>query len=143
MDHLLAGDWLLAGDLLNRAGIATRLFELALALVGRIRGSLAHADIVASMIFAGMSGVAQADAAGLGTLGIDPVHFGLILIFNLLIGATTPPCWVIIMMEIAKISFGRMTRAMLPFYLPLGRALPIITYWPGLVLWLPRLVERF
>jgi tripartite ATP-independent transporter DctM subunit len=78
-------------------------------------------------------------------LGIDPVHFGLIMIFNLLIGATTPPFGVIlfIMMDIAKISFGQMIRAMLPFYLPLGAALLIITYWPGLVLWLPRLIESF
>jgi len=78
-------------------------------------------------------------------LGIDPVHFGLIMIFNLLIGATTPPFGVIlfIMMDIAKISFGQMVRAMLPFYLPLGLALLIITYWPGLVLWLPRLIEGF
>jgi tripartite ATP-independent transporter DctM subunit len=77
--------------------------------------------------------------------GIDPVHFGLIMIFNLLIGATTPPFGVIlfIMMDIAKISFGRMIRAMLPFYIPLGLALLIITYWPGLVLWLPRLIESF
>ena len=78
-------------------------------------------------------------------LGIDPVHFGLIMIFNLLIGATTPPFGVIlfIMMDIARISFGQMIRAMLPFYLPLGVALLIITYWPGLVLWLPRLVDSF
>jgi len=78
-------------------------------------------------------------------LGLDPVHFGLIMIFNLLIGATTPPFGVIlfIMMDIAKISFGRMIRAMLPFYVPLGAALLIITYWPGLVLWLPRLIDSF
>jgi TRAP-type C4-dicarboxylate transport system permease large subunit len=78
-------------------------------------------------------------------LGIDPLHFGLIMIFNLLIGATTPPFGVIlfIMMDIAKISFGRMIKAMLPFYVPLGLALLIITYWPGLVLWLPRLIESF
>jgi TRAP-type C4-dicarboxylate transport system permease large subunit len=67
------------------------------------------------------------------------------MIFNLLIGATTPPFGVIlfIMMDIAKISFGRMIQAMLPFYIPLGLALLIITYWPALVLWLPRLVESF
>ena len=78
-------------------------------------------------------------------LGIDPVHFGLIMIFNLLIGATTPPFGVIlfIMMDIAKISFGRMIKAMLPFYIPLGLALLIITYWPGLVLWLPRLIDSY
>jgi TRAP-type C4-dicarboxylate transport system permease large subunit len=76
-------------------------------------------------------------------LGIDPVHFGLIVVVNLLIGAVTPPFGVIlfIMMDIARISFGQIVHAMLPFYLPLAIALIMITYFPDLVLWLPRLFE--
>jgi TRAP-type transport system large permease protein len=76
-------------------------------------------------------------------LGIDPVHFGLIIILNLLIGATTPPFGVLlfIVMDIAKVSFGRMVRAMLPFYVPLGIALVLVTYWPSLSLWLPRALK--
>ena len=58
--------FVLAGHLLNRAGIADRIFAFAAALVGHVRGGLAHVNVVASMIFAGMSGVAQADAAGPG-----------------------------------------------------------------------------
>lgn len=77
-------------------------------------------------------------------LGIDLVHFGVIVVLNLLIGATTPPFGVIlfIMMDIAKISFGRMVRAMLPFYIPLLAALLVITYWPELVLLVPNLIGR-
>lgn len=77
-------------------------------------------------------------------LEIDLVHFGVMVILNLLIGAVTPPFGVIlfIMMDIAKISFGRMIRAMLPFYLPLVAALLAVTYWPELVLFLPELVGR-
>jgi tripartite ATP-independent transporter DctM subunit len=77
------------------------------------------------------------------TLGIDPVHFGLIVILNLLIGAATPPFGVLlfIVQDIAKVSFGRMVRAMLPFYVPLGIALLMITYWPDLSLWLPRVLK--
>jgi len=76
-------------------------------------------------------------------LDIDLVHFGLIMIINLLIGATTPPFGVLlfIMMDIAQVSFGRMVRAMLPFYVPLLAALIAITFWPELSLWLPRLVN--
>ena len=76
-------------------------------------------------------------------LGIDPVHFGLIVVLNLLIGATTPPFGVIlfIMMDIARISFGQMVRAMLPFYIPLLIALIIITYLPDFVMWLPRFLQ--
>ena len=54
-------------------------------------------------------------------LSIDPVQFGLIIIINLLIGATTPPFGVLlfIVQDIAKVSFGQIVRAMLPFYVPL------------------------
>jgi TRAP-type C4-dicarboxylate transport system permease large subunit len=76
-------------------------------------------------------------------LGINPVHFGLVVILNLLIGATTPPFGVLlfIVQHIAQVSFGRMVRAMLPFYVPLLIALVIITYLPDLSLWLPRFVK--
>ena len=76
-------------------------------------------------------------------LGIDPVHFGLVVILNLLIGATTPPFGVLlfIVQDIAKVSFAAVVRAMLPFYIPLGIALVMITYWPDLSLWLPRALK--
>jgi TRAP-type transport system large permease protein len=76
-------------------------------------------------------------------LGIDPVHFGLIIILNLLIGAATPPFGVLlfIVQDIAKVSFGQIVRAMLPFYVPLGLALIMITYWPSLSLWLPKMLK--
>jgi C4-dicarboxylate transporter DctM subunit len=62
--------FILAGNLMNTGGITLRLFRLASAVVGRIRGGLGHANILASMIFAGMSGSAVADAAGLGQIEI-------------------------------------------------------------------------
>jgi tripartite ATP-independent transporter DctM subunit len=72
-------------------------------------------------------------------LGIDPVQFGLIMILNLLIGATTPPFGVLlfIVQDIARVSFGQVVRAFLPFYVPLLVALALVTYVPGLSLWLP------
>jgi tripartite ATP-independent transporter DctM subunit len=76
-------------------------------------------------------------------LGIDPVHFGLVIILNLLIGATTPPFGVLlfIVQDIAKVSFGAVVRAFVPFYVPLLGALLLITYWPDLSLWLPRALK--
>jgi tripartite ATP-independent transporter DctM subunit len=76
-------------------------------------------------------------------LGIDPIHFGLVIILNLLIGATTPPFGVLlfIVQDIAKVSFGAVVRAILPFYVPLVFALLLITYWPDLSLWLPRALK--
>jgi len=76
-------------------------------------------------------------------LGIDPVQFGLVIVLNLLIGATTPPFGVLlfIVQHIAQTSFAAVVRAFLPFYVPLVFALILITYWPDLSLWLPRALK--
>ena len=62
--------FILAGNLMNNAGITTRIYNFALALVGWLKGGLGHVNIIGSVIFAGMSGTAIADAAGLGTIEI-------------------------------------------------------------------------
>ena len=63
--------FLLAGLVMNNGGITNRIFRFARALVGHISGGLGHVNIVASIIFSGMSGAAQADAAGLGQIEIE------------------------------------------------------------------------
>ncbi|KQX90493.1 TRAP transporter large permease [Variovorax sp. Root473] len=62
--------FILAGNLMNNAGITTRIYNFALALVGWLKGGLGHVNVLGSVIFAGMSGTAIADAAGLGTIEI-------------------------------------------------------------------------
>jgi TRAP-type C4-dicarboxylate transport system permease large subunit len=62
--------FILAGNLMNIAGITGRIYNFAVALVGWMRGGLGHVNIVGSVVFAGMSGTAIADAAGLGTIEI-------------------------------------------------------------------------
>ncbi|MEP7260044.1 MAG: TRAP transporter large permease [Usitatibacter sp.] len=62
--------FILAGNLMNSAGITNRIYNWALALVGWMRGGLGHVNVVGSVVFAGMSGTAIADAAGLGTIEI-------------------------------------------------------------------------
>ncbi len=66
--------FLLAGALMNQAGISRRIFGFANALVGSIRGGLAHVNILASFIFSGMSGAAAADVAGLGQIEIKAME---------------------------------------------------------------------
>jgi len=66
--------FILAGNLMNCAGITTRIYNFALALVGWLRGGLGHVNIVGSVVFAGMSGTAIADAAGLGTIEIKAMR---------------------------------------------------------------------
>ena len=62
--------FILAGNLMNNAGITNRIYNFALALVGWMKGGLGHVNVLGSVIFAGMSGTAIADAAGLGTIEI-------------------------------------------------------------------------
>ena len=66
--------FILAGNLMNNAGITTRIYDFALALVGWLKGGLGHVNVVGSVIFAGMSGTAIADAAGLGTIEIKAMQ---------------------------------------------------------------------
>lgn len=63
--------FILSADIMNASKITDRLFEFANLLVGRLRGGLAHVNVVASVIFSGMSGSALADAAGPGKLEVD------------------------------------------------------------------------
>jgi tripartite ATP-independent transporter DctM subunit len=71
--------------------------------------------------------------------GVDPVHLGLVVIFNLMIGLLTPPMGLSLFLvsSIARISIRQLLRALLPFYIPLFATLAIITFWKDLVLWLP------
>jgi TRAP-type C4-dicarboxylate transport system permease large subunit len=66
--------FIMAGNLMNNAGITNRIYNFALALVGWMRGGLGHVNILGSVIFAGMSGTAIADAAGLGTIEIKAMR---------------------------------------------------------------------
>jgi TRAP-type transport system large permease protein len=66
--------FILAGEIMNKTGITTQVVTFALRIVGHLRGGLAHANIVASMIFAGITGSAVADAAALGTLLIPAME---------------------------------------------------------------------
>ena len=66
--------FILAGNLMNVGGITTRIYNFSLALVGWLKGGLGHVNIIGSVIFAGMSGTAIADAAGLGTIEIKAMR---------------------------------------------------------------------
>ena len=75
-------------------------------------------------------------------LGIDPIHFGLVLVLNLMIGLLTPPFGVVlfVMAGISDLPFERVVRATLPFLIPLLAVLALITFFPPIVTWLPKLV---
>jgi TRAP-type C4-dicarboxylate transport system permease large subunit len=74
------------------------------------------------------------------TLGIDPVHVGMIMMVNLGIGLITPPVGSVLFVgaAISKLKIGAVTRAMKPFFVALFIVLMMVTYIPALSLWLPR-----
>lgn len=74
-------------------------------------------------------------------LGIDPVHFGVVAVLNIMIGLVTPPYGLLLFMmtKIANVSMGELIREVLPFLAVMLGALALVTLWPDMVLWLPRL----
>ncbi len=74
--------------------------------------------------------------------GIDPVQFGVMMVLNLIIGTITPPVGVVLFVvtRIADISFERMSRAILPWLIPLIAVLAAVTLWPPLTTALPNLL---
>jgi tripartite ATP-independent transporter DctM subunit len=75
-------------------------------------------------------------------LGIDPVHFGVVAIVNIMIGLITPPYGLLLFMmaKIANVSLKDLVREVMPFLGAMMAALALITFIPGLVLFLPRLL---
>lgn len=74
-------------------------------------------------------------------LGIDPVHFGVIAVLNVMIGLVTPPYGLLLFMmaRIADVPFTVLVREVMPFLVVMLGALALVTLWPDMVLWLPRL----
>jgi TRAP-type C4-dicarboxylate transport system permease large subunit len=75
-------------------------------------------------------------------LGIDMVHFGVMVVLNIMIGLVTPPYGLLlfIMTRIAEVPLRDLVRDVLPFLWAMIGALALITFFPSLVLWLPRLL---
>jgi tripartite ATP-independent transporter DctM subunit len=82
-------------------------------------------------------------AAPLTLAGVDPVHLGIVVIFNLMIGILTPPMGLALFLiaDIAKAPMPAILKALTPFYVPLFVSLAIITYFPELTLWLPKMLR--
>ena len=77
-------------------------------------------------------------------LGVDPVHFGIIMILNLMIGLLTPPVGMVlyVLSKVAQVPFERCVTATAPFLVPLIVVLLLLTFVPAFSMWLPTLVYR-
>ncbi len=78
------------------------------------------------------------------TVGIDPVHLGIIVILNLMLGLLTPPIGMVlyVLSEVSSVSFEKCVKATMPFLVPLIIVLLLITFIPEIALWLPNTVFR-
>lgn len=129
--------FILAGNLMNTGGMTQRIFGFAQCMVGHIKGGLGHVNVVASMIFAGMSGSAVADAAGLGLVEIEAMlKAGYDRRFSAAVTAASSTIGPIIPPSIPFVIFGSMTgtsvgRLFLGGFLPgllMGLALMVTIY---------------
>ncbi|MFV0335011.1 MAG: TRAP transporter large permease [Tropicimonas sp.] len=91
--------FILAGNLMNTIGLTDRIFNLCLAVIGHLRAGLAYVNVIASLLFAGVSGAATADIAGLGQLevkamrarGYSPEFAAALTVATSLVGPIVPP----------------------------------------------------
>lgn len=109
--------FVLSGRLMNEGGITDKIFLFARALVGHMKGGLAHANIVGSLIFAGMTGSAVADAAGMGAIeikamkdqGYNEEFAASMTIASSIIGPIIPPSIPMVLYgALAEVSVGRL-----------------------------------
>lgn len=109
--------FIFAGNLMNEMGVTKKIFDFSNAVVGSIKGGLAHVNILASMIFAGISGAALADAAGLGTIeikamkesGYDESFSAAVTAASATIGPIIPPSIMMVIYAImANASIAKM-----------------------------------
>jgi tripartite ATP-independent transporter DctM subunit len=134
---LAAPLFILMGNIMNSAGITDRIFGFATACVGWLRGGLCHANILASVIFAGMSGSAVADAGGVGTLeikamrdeGYDPETAAAITAASATIGPIIPPSLPMVIYGVsADVSIGGLFLAgVIPGLLMAGALMVMVT----------------
>lgn len=112
--------FVLVGNIANAGGLTTRIFDFAATLAGHWRGGLAHVNVLASMIFAGMSGAGVADIAGLGIIemkamterGYEKPYSAAITIASAVIGPIIPPSIpMVVYAIIADASVGRVLLA--------------------------------
>lgn len=129
--------FILAGELMGTSGILARLIRFAESLVGHIRGGLAHVNIVASMIFAGISGSAIADASALGSALIPPmakrykIHFATAVCASAAtIGPIIPPSipMVIYAYVVGQVSIGGLFLAGVVPGILMGLGMMVIVY---------------
>lgn len=129
--------FILSGQLMNKTGITDDIFDFASSIVGHIKGGLGHVNVLASMIFAGISGLAQADVASLGAIemrsmvekGYEKPFSAAITAVSSIIGPIIPPS--VIMAFLSMIVGVSLARLFLAGFIPgilMGISLMVTIY---------------
>ena len=123
------GDWLLGMDL--SPFLFLLLVNIFLLLIGMVMDALP-----AMLIFVPVLLPISME------LGIDPIHFGVVVVLNLMIGLITPPVGALlfIVSKIGRVPFHEVARAVMPFIIALLIVLALTTYFPPLVTWIPNML---
>lgn len=109
--------FILAGRIMNNSGITRRIFGFCMAFVGHLKAGLAYVNVIASIIFAGITGSSVADVAGLGSVeikamndeGYDPAYSCAVTAASSCVGPIVPPSIIMIVIGVmAEISIGRL-----------------------------------
>jgi C4-dicarboxylate transporter DctM subunit len=144
--------FVLAGELMNRGGTTLRLIGFANVLVGRIRGGLAHTNIVASMFFGGISGSAVADASAIGTVmvpgmvraGYDKGFSAAVTAASSTMGPIIPPSIFMVIMGVTTgLSIGALFAAGIIPGLLIGFSMMGLSYYLAIRRNYPRVEEPF
>jgi tripartite ATP-independent transporter DctM subunit len=108
------------------------ILNLMLSVVGTMLDSTTAILLLVPIIIPPLIGV-----------GVDPIHLGIIFVFNIMVGLVTPPMGLSLFMvsKVAKVPINMVIKQVAPYYIPLVFTLIIVTYVPGLVLWLPNLLK--
>ena len=108
------------------------ILNLMLSIVGTMLDSTTAILLLVPIIIPPLIGV-----------GVDPIHLGIIFVFNIMVGLVTPPMGLSLFMvsKVAKVPINMVIKQVAPYYIPLVFTLVIVTYVPGLVLWLPNLLK--
>ena len=128
MTQALSG---LLASLTTNKYVILLIINIAFLIIGMFMEALSAMTITITFLIPLMS-----------SFGIDPIHLGVVLVLNLMIGLCTPPVGtsLFICAKVAGVSIERMYKCILPFLIPLLIVLMLITYIPGLVTWLPNAI---
>ena len=127
--HVIA----LMGPFSDSKAMVLMMANLVLIIVGCFMETIAAITILVPVLLPLVMGV-----------GVDPVHFGVIMVLNLMIGLLTPPVGMVlyVLSRVSNVSFERCMRGTLPFLIPLAICLLLVTFVPAISMWLPSLIYR-